>query len=154
VELPMLGAILPSNHAHLETAIAIVMGRQPRRVGLLGLSFKQGTDDLRESPAVMLAEHLIGKGVTLCVYDPDVHLSKLLGANRRFIDQRLPHIGTLLESDIGKVIGGADVVIVGINDQRVVDGLKQFLRDDQLVVDLVNIRNREGMRGTFEGLCW
>jgi GDP-mannose 6-dehydrogenase len=154
VDLPMLGSILSSNHAHLDVAIAKVMARHPRRVGMLGLSFKQGTDDLRESPAVMLAEYLIGKGVSLRIYDPDVRLSNLLGANRRFIDEHLPHIGTLLDDNIADVIGQSDVVIAGINNARVVEGLKQHLRDDQLVVDLVNIRDRAGMRGTFEGLCW
>jgi GDP-mannose 6-dehydrogenase len=154
VDLPMLGSILSSNHAHLDVAIAKVMARHPKRVGMLGLSFKQGTDDLRESPAVMLAEYLIGKGVSLRIYDPDVRLSNLLGANRRFIDEHLPHIGTLLDDNIADVIGQSDVVIAGINNARVVEGLKQHLRDDQLVVDLVNIRDRAGMRGTFEGLCW
>ena len=154
VDLPMLGAILSSNHAHLDVAIAKVMARHPKRVGMLGLSFKQGTDDLRESPAVMLAEYLIGKGVALRIYDPDVQLSNLLGANRRFIDQHLPHIGTLLDADIADVIGKSDVVIVGINNARVIDGLRQHLRDDQLVVDLVNIRDRAGLKGTIEGLCW
>jgi GDP-mannose 6-dehydrogenase len=154
VDLPMLGSILSSNHAHLDVAIAKVMARHPRRVGMLGLSFKQGTDDLRESPAVMLAEYLIGKGVSLRIYDPDVRLSNLLGANRRFIDEHLPHIGTLLDDNIADVIGQSDVVIAGINNARVVEGLRQHLRDDQLVVDLVNIRDRAGMRGTFEGLCW
>jgi GDP-mannose 6-dehydrogenase len=154
VELPMLESILSSNQVHLDVAIAKVMARHPKRVRMLGLSFKQGTDDLRESPAVALAEHLIGKGVALSIYDPDVQLSNLLGANRRFIDQHLPHIGTLLDADIADVIGKSEVVIVGINNARVIDGLRQHLRDDQLVIDLVNIRDKAGLRGTIEGLCW
>lgn len=154
VDLPMLGSILPSNQAHLDAAIAKVMDRHPKRVGMLGLSFKQGTDDLRESPAVSLAEYLLGKGVALAIYDPDVQLSNLLGANRRFIDQHLPHIGTLLNADIAEVIGQSDVVIVGIKDARVVEGLKRHVREDQLVVDLVHLTDRDGLKGSFEGLCW
>ena len=94
VDLPMQAAIAPSNRAHIDLAIAKVMATGKRRIGMIGLSFKTGTDDLRESPLVLLAEHFIGKGCTLLVYDPEVHLSNLLGANRRYIEQHLPHIGS------------------------------------------------------------
>ena len=90
-----------SNREHIELAIA--QGDWPagkRRIGMIGLAFKTGTDDLRESPMVMLAEHLIGKGMSLLVYDPDVQLSSLLGANRRYIEQHLPHIGALVRPDL------------------------------------------------------
>ena len=103
VELPMLRGILDSNRAHIEHAIAKVMASGKRRIGMIGLSFKTGTDDLRESPLVTLAEHFIGKGLSLLVYDPEVHLSRLLGANRRFIEQHVPHIGSLMRGDIESV---------------------------------------------------
>ncbi|MGH8851313.1 MAG: UDP binding domain-containing protein, partial [Casimicrobiaceae bacterium] len=98
VERPMQAAITGSNRAHIDHAIAKVAATGKRRIGMLGLSFKTGTDDLRESPLVLLAEHFIGKGCSILVYDPEVHLSNLLGANRRYIEQHLPHIGSLVRT--------------------------------------------------------
>ncbi len=118
VELPMQAAIAASNRAHIDHAIAKVAATAKRRIGMIGLSFKTGTDDLRESPLVLLAEHFIGKGCTILVYDPEVHLSRLLGANRRYIEQHLPHIGSLIRSDIAAVIAGSDVLVVGLGDRR------------------------------------
>src|SRR6185369_11460245 len=118
VELPMHAGIMQSNRVHLDHAIAKVLASGKRRVGMIGLSFKTGTDDLRESPLVLLAEHFIGKGLALQVYDPEVHLSRLLGANRRFIEQHVPHLGTLLESDLEHVIAESEVLVVGLNDRN------------------------------------
>lgn len=154
VELPMLGSILASNRAHIDHAISKVMESGCRRVGMLGLSFKTGTDDLRESPLVALAEHFLGKGLSLLVYDPEVHLSNLLGANRSFIEKHVPHIGSLIRSDIAEVIEQSEVIVAGLGDRRIVDGLKQHLRESHLVVDLVNLPERAAMRGRILGLCW
>jgi len=154
VELPMLGSILHSNRAHIDLAISKVLASGARRIGMLGLSFKPGTDDLRESPLVTVAEHLIGKGMNLLVYDPEVHLSSLLGANRRFIEQHLPHIGQLLRPDVGQVIDHAEIVIVGMQDQRVLDGLQQHLRPDQRLLDLARLPESVRRLGQYEGLCW
>lgn len=154
VELPMLGSILQSNRAHIDLALAKVLGSGARRVGMLGLSFKPGTDDLRESPLVTMAEHLIGKGLNLLVYDPEVHLSSLLGANRRFIEQHLPHIGQLLRPDVAEVIGHAEIVIVGMQDRRVVEALRQHLKPNQKVLDLASLPERGSLPGQYEGLCW
>ena len=154
VELPMHAGIIQSNRAHLDHAIAKVLGSGCRRVAMLGLSFKTGTDDLRESPLVALAEHLIGKGLQLQVYDPEVHLSRLLGANRRYIEQHLPHIGSLMHADIGRVIGESELVVVGLHDRRVLEGLRTHLRDEHTVIDLVNIPERAALRGRYVGLCW
>lgn len=154
VEVPMHAAIAASNRAHSEHAIAKVMGSGKRKVGMIGLSFKTGTDDLRESPLVLVAEHLLGKGLHLLVYDPEVHLSNLLGANRRFIEQHVPHIGSLLRADIGEVIAQSELLVVGLNDSHTIDLLRQHLRDDQEIVDLVGIRNRNHLRGKYIGLCW
>ena len=151
VELPMLSNILASNRAHIEHAIAKVMASGYRRVGILGLSFKAGTDDLRESPLVALAEHFIGKGFRLLVYDPEVQLSSLLGANRRFIQQHVPHLGSLMRADAAEVIGESDCVVVGLSDERVVTALKQQLRDDHIVLDLVGLPERGTMRGKVSG---
>jgi len=154
VELPMHASILPSNRAHIEHAIAKVLASGKRRVGMIGLSFKTGTDDLRESPLVLLAEHFIGKGLKLQVYDPEVHLSRLLGANRRFIEQHVPHIGSLMRSDIEGVIAESDVLVVGLADQRVFDVLEREVRPDQTVLDLVRMPRGTSVRGQVMGLCW
>jgi GDP-mannose 6-dehydrogenase len=154
VELPMLGAILQSNRVHLEHAIAKVLATGKRRVGMIGLAFKTGTDDLRESPLVLLAEHLIGKGLSLVVYDPEVHLSNLLGANRRFIESHVPHIGALLRREMEAVVGESEVLVVGSNDPRSIAELKRHARADQVVLDLVNIGDRAGLRSRYVGLSW
>jgi GDP-mannose 6-dehydrogenase len=154
VELPMHGAILASNRSHVEHAIAKVMATGKRRIGMIGLSFKTGTDDLRESPLVALAEHFIGKGFELAVYDPEVQLSNLLGANRRFIERHVPHIGSLIHDDIAAVIARSDVLVIGLDGSRVANALIEHVREDQVVLDLVNIPARERLRGRYCGLCW
>ena len=154
VELPMQAAITASNRAHIELAIAKVAATAKRRIGMIGLSFKTGTDDLRESPLVLLAEHFIGKGCTILVYDPEVHLSNLLGANRRYIEQHLPHIGSLIRNDIAEVIAGSDVLVVGLGDAGVVAALAQHTRPEQTIIDLINIADRTALRGEYVGLCW
>jgi GDP-mannose 6-dehydrogenase len=154
VELPMHAGIMQSNRVHLDHAIAKVLASGKRRVGMIGLSFKTGTDDLRESPLVLLAEHFIGKGLALQVYDPEVHLSRLLGANRRFIEQHVPHLGSLMRSDIEGVIAESDLIVVGLSDARIFDALVQHLREDQTVLDLVNIPQRSKLRANVVGLCW
>ena len=154
VELPMMAAILPSNRAHVDHAIAKVLATGKRSVGMIGLSFKPGTDDLRESPLVALAEHMIGKGMNLLVYDAEVHLSNLLGANRRFIEQHIPHIGSLIRSDIADVVAASEVLVVGLATPMVASRLAELVRPDQVVIDLVNLPTRDRIAGTYEGLCW
>ncbi len=154
VELPMLGNVLASNRVHIEHAIAKVLSSGRRRVGMIGLSFKTGTDDLRESPLVQIAEQFIGKGLSLLVYDPEVHLSRLLGANRRFIEQHVPHIGSLMREDIESVISSSDILVVGLSGPPIFEALARHVRDDQIVLDLVNIPRRETLRGKVMGLCW
>jgi GDP-mannose 6-dehydrogenase len=154
VELPMLGSVLASNRVHIEHAIGKVLASGKRRVGMIGLSFKTGTDDLRESPLVLIAEQFIGKGLSLLVYDLEVHLSRLLGANRRFIEQHVPHIGSLLREDIQSVIAGSDILVVGLSGPRIFEALARHVREDQVVLDLVNIPRHAGLRGKVMGLCW
>jgi GDP-mannose 6-dehydrogenase len=154
VELPMLGGLLPSNREHIARAVEKVLATGKRRVGMIGLSFKTGTDDLRESPTVTLAEQLIGKGVSLTVYDPEVHLSRLLGANKRFIEQHLPHIGNLIHADIGEVVARSDVLIVSLSDPNVFEQLRTTVRGDHIVIDLARIPEPAQWPCTIEGLCW
>ncbi|MBB5204003.1 GDP-mannose 6-dehydrogenase [Inhella inkyongensis] len=154
VELPMLSAILASNEAHLNLAYEAVMASGRRKIGFVGLSFKTGTDDLRESPLVTLAEQLIGKGMQLSVYDPEVHLAHLLGSNRRYVETHLPHIGQLLKPELEQVIAESDYLVVGLADARVYAALAQHARADQLVLDLVNLPNRADIKAEVKGLSW
>ena len=154
VELPMHAAILPSNQAHLGLALRKVLATGKRKIGFIGLSFKTGTDDLRESPLVSLAEQLIGKGMQLAIYDPEVHLAQLLGSNRRYIEQHLPHIGQLVRGDIGAVVAESEVLVVGLNTPEVAQALARSVRAGQTVLDLVNLRGAAAFDARVEGLCW
>jgi GDP-mannose 6-dehydrogenase len=154
VEVPMLGAILASNRVHIEKAVDKVLATGQRRIGFIGLSFKTGTDDLRESAMVALAEQLIGKGMSLLVYDPEVHLSRLLGANRRFIEQHVPHIGSLIRPTLHEVVTHSDVLVVGLADDAVLEQVRAAVRRDQLIIDLVNIPGAREWPCAIDGLCW
>jgi GDP-mannose 6-dehydrogenase len=154
VELPMHASILQSNRTHIDHAIAKVLASGKRRIGMIGLSFKTGTDDLRESALVLMAEHFIGKGLILQVYDPEVHLSRLLGANRRFIEQHVPHIGSLMCGDVESVVAGSDLLVVGLSEPRIFEALARHAREDQVVLDLVNIPRNKALRAKVIGLSW
>lgn len=154
IDLPMHGAILASNRSHVEHAIAKVLATGKRRIGIIGLSFKTGTDDLRESPMVALAEHLIGKGMSLLVYDPEVHLSRLLGANKRFIEEHLPHLGSLIRADINAVVAESEALIVGLADRKTFTVLRSIVREDQTVIDLAHIEDAAEWPCAVQGLCW
>ncbi len=154
VEIPMLAGILKSNEEHLAQATRKILDSGKRRIGFIGLSFKTGTDDLRESPLVTLAEQLIGKGLQLAIYDAEVHLSQLLGANRRYIEQHLPHIGQLVRADIRSVIEESDLIVVGIGGDTVVDALRRHVRPEQIVLDLVPLPRAADLAGRVVGLSW
>ena len=154
VEIPMLSSILASNQQHLELALRQVLASGKRKIGFIGLSFKTGTDDLRESPLVTLAEQLIGKGCQLQVYDPEVLLSRLLGANKTYLERHLPHIGDALCSDIDTVISDAEVLILGSNSPEVIAAVAKSCRNDQLLIDLVKLPDPSVMRAQVQGLCW
>ena len=154
VELPMLSAILASNQNHLDVALQQVLASGKRKIGFLGLSFKTGTDDLRESPLVMLAEQLIGKGCQLSIYDPEVHLSQLLGANRRYVEQHLPHIGQLVRADIAAVIAESELIVVGLSGADIAQALARHAVAGQQVLDLVRLSNVDQIAADVKGLCW
>jgi GDP-mannose 6-dehydrogenase len=154
VELPMHAAILPSNQAHLGLALRKILATGKRKIGFIGLSFKTGTDDLRESPLVTLAEQLIGKGMQLSIYDPEVHLAQLLGSNKRYIEMHLPHIGQLLEPELQTVIESSELLVVGLAGPSVTETLARHARPDQVILDLVNLPNRSELRSTVQGLSW
>ena len=154
VEIPMLAGIMPSNRQHLDIALQKVLATGKRKIGFIGLSFKTGTDDLRESPLVTLAEQLIGKGMQLSIYDPQVHLAQLIGSNRSFVEKHLPHIGQMLRSDIEDVVHASDLLVVGLGGSVVHDALVHHSRGDQVILDLVNLPNRAAISAEVEGLCW
>jgi GDP-mannose 6-dehydrogenase len=154
VELPMLGSLLGSNRLHVERAAELVLARGGRKVGLIGLSFKAGTDDLRESPLVTLAEILIGKGLELSIYDPHVNVSVLMGANKRYIDGRIPHVAALLKQDHTEVIRSAKTIIVGALLPDAVASLRALTTADQYVLDLAGIRDADALAAEYQGICW
>jgi len=152
LELPLLSSVLRSNQLQLEKGIRMVLDKGHRRVGVLGISFKAGTDDLRESPVVDLIEHLLGKGCELKVYDRNVRLAALMGANRDFIMNRIPHIAALLVPDMAQVMQFADTLVIGNGDPEFEEALAN-VRPDQTVVDLVRI-NGGSSRENYDGICW
>jgi GDP-mannose 6-dehydrogenase len=154
VTTPMLGAILGSNRAHIDHAIEKLMAPGVRRIGMVGLSFKAGTDDLRESPLVTVAERLIGKGYELRIYDPDVNLSRLIGANRRFIEQSIPHIGNLMVGTCAEALTHGQAILVGISNKAIVEELVNGLHAEHDVVDVVGLP-RERLKCTrYSGIAW
>jgi GDP-mannose 6-dehydrogenase len=154
LEIPMLASLLVSNRAHIDHAVDKILKLGRPRVGMLGLSFKTGTDDLRESPLVMVAKRLIGEGCELRIFDPEVHLSRLLGANRSYIDAHIPHLGSLLCEHINEMIDPSDVVLVGLQQPALDAALQARVRQDQYIIDLVNLPNRDLLRCRYEGACW
>jgi GDP-mannose 6-dehydrogenase len=154
VSVPILEHVLPSNTAHLQRAFDAVVSTKRRKIGMFGLSFKPGTDDLRESPLVELAERLIGKGYQVRIYDANVTLSRLMGANREYIEQHLPHLGDLLSDSVDEVMEHAEVCVIGCKDEAVLDALKDV--GDRTVVDLVRLPDAEDRRGTagYVGAAW
>ncbi|WP_374681044.1 nucleotide sugar dehydrogenase [Accumulibacter sp.] len=154
VEIPMLAGIMQSNRNHLDLALRKLLALGKRRIGFVGLSFKTGTDDLRESPLVTLAEQLIGKGMQLTIYDPEVHLASLLGANRSFIERHLPHIGEMMRADLEGVIAESEVLVVGLSTPEVAATLARLCRPEQVLLDLVNLPRGEAIAARVDGLCW
>jgi GDP-mannose 6-dehydrogenase len=154
LELPMLSSLLASNRAHIDHAVEKILRLGRPKVGMLGLSFKTGTDDLRESPLVLVAKRLIGEGCELRIFDPEVQLSRLLGANRSYIDAHIPHLGSLLCPDIESMLDPSEVVLVGLQQSALNDALQARVRPDQYVIDLVNLPNRDLLHCRYEGVCW
>src|SRR6266496_5979327 len=138
VEAPVLSSILPSNRRQIERAIEMVLATGKKRIGVLGVSFKAGTDDLRESPMVTLIETLLGKGLELVIYDRDVSLARLVGSNREYIEQEIPHIAKLMRSSIDDVLDAANTIVIG-NKSEEFRQIELRLRKDQTVIDLVRL---------------
>lgn len=155
LSLPLLESILPSNAEHGNRAVDAVLRTRKKKIAVLGLSFKAGTDDLRESQQVQLIKRLLGEGLQLQIWDQDVSLGRLAGSNRQYIEDVIPHIGSLLSSDFDEVVQSSEVVIIGT---RSVDGsqLSGRLLPGQIVIDLVNLESSRRPHGmaSYEGICW
>lgn len=157
VQLPVLESVLPSNRLHVEKALDMLLRDGRRSIALIGLSFKPDTDDLRESPAVELAERLLGKGFELHIYDREVSLSQLHGSNRTFIEETIPHIASLLRPTLEETISQSQsVVIVKHLSSAEMASLMAALGPDQSVIDLVRLNGTvmPEIDGTYEGICW
>lgn len=154
VECPMIGSLLPSNERQVQRAFEMVQAAGNRRIGMIGLSFKGGTDDLRESPAVELAERLFGKGYDIRIYDYNVSYARLTGANLAFIQSRIPHLATLLADDLEEVASHGDTLVVAHGDLGW-ERMPSALREDQVLIDLARLAEAQRpSRGRYEGICW
>jgi GDP-mannose 6-dehydrogenase len=135
VAVPLLSTILPSNDAQIRKAIDAVLATRKRRVGIIGLAFKPGTDDLRESPMVTLVEALIGKGLDVKILDRNVSVARLVGANRAYIEEEIPHIASLMCEDLDPLLRHAEVVVIGNNNEESAAALAR-LGEQHTLVDL------------------
>lgn len=153
VEAPVLSSILPSNRLQIERAVEMVLGTGKKRIGVLGFSFKAGTDDLRESPMVALIETLIGKGLQLVIYDRDVSLARLFGANKEYIEREIPHISQLMRGSGVEVLANSEVIIIG-NKAEEFRVLVAQLRSDQIIIDLVRLFDGRVSDSAYCGICW
>jgi GDP-mannose 6-dehydrogenase len=154
LKLPLCQSVLTSNHEHLDRALEMILESGCKRVAVLGLSFKAATDDLRESPHVELVKRLLGEGRHVVIWDENVCLGRLVGANRQYIEEVIPHIGSLLSANLDEVVQSADLVVVGT---REIDKemLQASLRPDHLVIDLVNLeKTRRPEHARYNGICW
>jgi GDP-mannose 6-dehydrogenase len=153
LELPIMTAILPSNEMQVAKGVQLIMEKGHRRIGILGFSFKAGTDDLRESPVIEVIERLVGKGFDLRIYDKNVRIASLVGANRDFILNRIPHISKLMVDNVEEVLNHAETVVVGTQDPDF-RSVPEKLRDGQRLVDFVRITDRRSENGKYDGICW
>ena len=152
--LPLLESTLRSNNVHVDRDVDAVLRTNQRKIAFLGLSFKAGTDDLRESPQVQVIKRLLGEGCQVKIWDKDVSLGQLAGSNRQYIEEVIPHIGSLLSSDFEDVVRSGAVVIIATKVDK--DQLVRCVRPDQVVIDLVNLNpaNRPAVAGSYQGICW
>jgi GDP-mannose 6-dehydrogenase len=153
VATPLLSSVLQSNRQQVERALEMVLRTGRKRIGVLGFSFKAGTDDLRESPMVALIETLIGKGMQLAIYDRDVQLARLFGANKEYIEREIPHVSQLMRPNIEEVLAHAEVLIIGNKADEFLE-VATKLRPDQTLIDLVRLFERRSTGDGYEGICW
>jgi GDP-mannose 6-dehydrogenase len=155
ISTPLLNSLVVSNQVQIDRVVDWVIEKKRKRVGILGLSFKSGTDDLRESPVVRVVETLLGKGFSLSIYDPNVNISKLLGANRSYIEQEIPHVSSLMKDSAAEVLDQSDVVLIA-NRGSGFEEVPRMLRPGQTVLDLIRVSDdiTTTVAGTYEGISW
>jgi len=154
LDSPLLRSVLESNQLHIQRLIDRILSTKKKKVGILGLSFKPGTDDLRDSPTVMLAESLLGKGCRIKIYDSEVSLAKIFGANKAYIDNEISHISTLMCARIDEVLQESDVIVVAKQQDEIEEALKPWF-GKKLIFDLVRvISGRCGQPENYDGICW
>ncbi len=155
LDMPVIQAILGSNQLQIQHAIEMVADTGKKRIGLLGFSFKAGTDDLRESPIVILAEALLGKGYELSIYDKNVSLARLVGANKDYINKQIPHLSSLLTESIDELIDKSDVLVVGNGSPEFAEALRKT-RPEQTIIDLFRVKDfdKDKVPAQYTGICW
>ena len=154
LEMPLINSLLSSNRLQVQQAIDRIVETGKKKVGLLGFSFKAGTDDLRESPMVILAEALLGKGYALNIYDRNVSLARLVGANKQYIEEQIPHLSRHLCESIDQVIEESEVIVIG-NGAPEFSAAIERCRPDQIVIDLVRIPlDFSRVQAQYDGICW
>ena len=153
VDTPILSSILESNRRQVDRAFHMVTAAGSRRVGLLGLALKSGTDDLRESPLVALVEMLIGKGLEVAIFDRDVRQARLTGTNREYIEREIPHVWSLMRASVGDVLSASDTIVIG-NGSAEFRTVRDELRDGQVIVDLVRAFGPVVSTAQYQGICW
>jgi GDP-mannose 6-dehydrogenase len=154
LETPLLGSVLASNQLHIQRLIDRILSTKQKKVGILGLSFKHGTDDLRDSPTVILVESLLGKGCKIKIYDSEVSLAKIFGANKAYIEHEIEHISTLMCSEVDEVLEDSDVIVVAKQQDEIRQRLSPYL-GKKVIFDLVRIIPSPCERlEKYDGICW
>ncbi len=152
IHTPLLSSLIPSNNEQIDRAFSLLKQTQKKKIAMLGISFKANTDDLRESPLVELVEKMIGKGYDIKIYDKCVSIAKLVGANKEYIMQHIPHVSDLLDDNLEHVINHADVIIIGNNAEEF-QNIRSVIKDGTHIIDLVRIKNLED-KPLYQGICW
>lgn len=154
INLPVLEAIQKSNEYQINLAINKILKLGKKKIGILGVSFKAGTDDLRESPIVTLIETLIGKGYKIKIYDKNVNIAKIFGANKRYIEEVIPHIASLMCNSMKEIISTSDVILIGNNAEEFKQ-VPTLMSNDKIIIDLVRIFDKSDVKvGSYDGICW
>jgi GDP-mannose 6-dehydrogenase len=155
VQTPLLDSILVSNSKHIERVVSLLQTYKGRSLGFLGLSFKHGTDDLRESPILAVIETMIGKGFRVAIYDEFVSIARLVGANKEYIQKEIPHVSSLMRPSAEELVRESDVIVISNGSDEFRKVLAQSMRPDQMVIDLVRvIKDQKALKGQYYGICW
>lgn len=153
LKLPLLNSILDSNENQVKMGINLITKTKKKKIGIFGFSFKPGTDDLRESPMVELIETLLGKGYKISIYDKNVSIAKIFGANKQYIEKEIPHISSLMCSSIKKVLSDSEVLVIGNNSEEF-KKIPELMREDQIIIDLARIVDGKNGTSKYKGICW